>query len=221
MKPIRYLLCQMELEGIRINGDHLISRVSPDVPDFPLMLFADTCDGQHLACLDDQVPSYLRTPLLEGTPQFSRVEAAVRIFESCGIIASAHEYRTYIFPEHLSYETTERVKCLRADDPRVKAFGMAGLPGPVFAVEKLGQILSACVSSRRNHRCAEAWVMTQPGQRRKGYGREVVVAWAVALQSEGIIPFYSHDVRNEESCRLAESLQLTEVFTETVIERAA
>ena len=220
MKPIRYLLCQLELEGIRIAADGLIGRVSPRVADFPLMIVARTCDGQRLVCVDDQLPAYVRTVLLESKPQLTRIEMALRILEASGILATENEYKTYVFPEHLAYETTEPVRCLHPEDPKVIAFGMGRLRGPVFAIENGEAILSACVSSRQNHRCAEAWVMTHPEHRRKGYGRKVVAAWAVALQAQGILPFYSHDTQNVESALLAESLELREVFTETVIGRA-
>src|SRR5512143_1951461 len=220
MKPIRYLLCQLELEGIRIVGDRLIRRVSAEAADFPLMLLADTCDGQRLVCVDDQLPAYVRTVLLESKPQLARIEMALRILEASGILATATEYKTYVFPEQLAYQTTEPVRCLHSEDPKVIAFGMGRLPGPVFAIENGAAILSACASSRQNHRCAEAWVMAHPEHRRKGYGRKVVAAWALALQAQGILPFYSHDTQNLESALLAESLELREVFTETVIDRA-
>lgn len=220
MKPIRYLLCQMELEGIRILADHLIGRVSSDTPDFPLMIVASTTDGQRLVVVDDRLPRYLRTALLESKPEFSRVEAAVRILEVCGIVARANEYRTYVFPEQLVVEVREQVTPLATNHPRVKALGMGGLPGCVYAIEKDGQVLSACASSRQNHRSAEAWVVTHPKYRCRGYGRAVVAAWGMAAQAEGLIPFYTHDVRNEPSALLAQSLGLSEAFTETVIERA-
>src|SRR5512141_2240848 len=134
MQPIRYLLCQLELEGIRIAADHLISRLNSDLAEFPLVLLAETCDGQRLFCLDDRLPPYLRTALLESKPEFSRLEAAVRILEASGIIARATEYRTYTFPEQLAHESTEDVQYLDSDDPRLKAFGMAGLPGGAHAL---------------------------------------------------------------------------------------
>lgn len=220
MKPIRYLLCQLELEGIRIAAEGLIGRVSPDTRDFPLMIVARTCDGQRLVAVDDQLPPYVRTLLLESKPQLTKIEMALRILDVSGILASASEYRTYVFPDHLARETTGPVRCLYRQDPKVIAFGMGGLPGPVFAIQDEDAILSACVSARQNHRCAEAWVMTRPEYRRKGYGRQVVAAWAAALRAQGILPFYSHDTQNLESALLAERLELQEVFTETVIERA-
>ncbi len=220
MKPIRYLLCQLELEGIRIVGHRLIRRVSAEATDFPIMLMAETCDGHSLICLDDQVPAYLRTALLQSNPQFLGVEVVVRILEASGFIARAHQYQTYIFPDELPTDDLRQVKCFSGDDLRVAAFGMRDVSGRVFAIESDGEILSACVSSRQNHRCAEAWVVTHPRHRRKGYARQVVAAWAASLQAEGIIPFYSHDIQNTDSARVAESLGLREVFSETVVERA-
>ncbi len=220
MKPIRYLLCQLELEGIRIVGHRLMRRVSAEAADFPIMLMVDTCDGHNLICVDDQVPAYLRTALLRSKPQFLGSDVVLRILEASGFIARAHQYRTYIFPEDPPREDLSQVRRLSGDDPRVVAFGMREAAGRVFALESDGEILSACVSSRQNHRCAEAWVVTHPRQRGKGYARKVVAAWASSLQAEGIIPFYSHDPQNTSSARVAERLGLQEVFSETVVERA-
>ncbi len=220
LKPIRYLLCQLELEGIRIVGDRLIRRVSADVADIPLMLLAETCDGHSLICVDDQVPAYLRATLLQSKPQFLGIEVAVRILESSGILARAHHYKTYVFPDDLPRDGLDQVRAFSPDDLKVKAFGMGDLPGRIFAIENRGEIISACASSRQNHRCAEAWVVTHPGYRRKGYARKVVMAWAASLQADGIIPFYSHEVQNTALACVAESLGLAEVFEETIVERA-
>jgi RimJ/RimL family protein N-acetyltransferase len=220
LKPIRYLLCQLELEGIRIVGDRLIRRISADVPEFPLMLLARTCDDHSLICVDDQMPAYLRATLLKSRPQFVGIEVVLRILESSGFLARARHYQTYIFPDDLPHEGLDLVRSFSPDDPKVKAFGMGGLPGRVFAIESRGEILSACGSSRQNHRCAQAWVVTHPRHRRKGYARKVVTAWAASLQEDGIIPFYSHEAQNEASGCVAESLGLPEVFSQTVVERA-
>ena len=60
MKPIDYLLRQMELEGIKRVGEELISRISPNVDEFPLVLCARTTDNQRLICFDDSLTNELR-----------------------------------------------------------------------------------------------------------------------------------------------------------------
>src|SRR5512142_1136713 len=110
MKPIRYLLCQLELEGIRIVGDRLIRRVSAETEDFPILLLAETCDAQRLLCVDDRVPAYLRAALLQSKPQFLGIEAALRILEASGILARSSQYVTYVFPDELARTDLLQVK---------------------------------------------------------------------------------------------------------------
>ena len=112
----------------------------------------------------------------------------------------------------------EMVKCLDRTDPKVIAFEFHGFTDKVYAIENEEMILSACVSSRQNHKAAEAWVMTNPDHRKKGLARQVVVAWAEGIRQDRLIPFYSHNSKNINSAMLAKSLGLTPVFEETVIE---
>ncbi len=60
MKPIDYLLRQMELEGIKRAGEDLITRISPNVDEFPLVLCARTADNEGLVCFDDELPREVR-----------------------------------------------------------------------------------------------------------------------------------------------------------------
>ncbi|MBI1930429.1 GNAT family N-acetyltransferase [Candidatus Poribacteria bacterium] len=61
-----------------------------------------------------------------------------------------------------------------------------------FAVLVSGQIVAACESVRENDACAEAYVYTAPGFRRRGYGAQVTAAWAHHLMVQGKVPFYSY-----------------------------
>ncbi len=91
------------------------------------------------------------------------------------------------------------------------------MPGEVYAIESQGQIISACTSSRQDAACAEAWVVTDSGHRRRGLAKRAVTAWAGELLRHGLIPFYSHAIENDASTGLARSLGLIPVFNETVI----
>jgi hypothetical protein len=49
--------------------------------------------------------------------------------------------------------------------------------------------------------------------------KKVVNAWARSLVNKGKIPFYSHNIDNLPSARLAEALELQPVFEEISISR--
>jgi GNAT acetyltransferase len=221
MNPIDFLLLQMELEGIKRAGEELITRISPNVDEFPLVLCARTTDNQRLICFDDALTNEVRARMPMDELGGFKTEAAIEVFERHGIHAKANRFRTYIFQDGFPVAEIGEVKCFSQDDPKISAFGFSGLADKVFAIEQDGEIVSACVSSRQNATCAEAWVFTHPDQRHKGLAQSVVKAWAADLKKEGIIPFYSHNVENDASARLAKKLGLMHVFDETVIEKAS
>ena len=220
MEPFDYLLCQMELEGIRRVPDGLIIPGSPDVDDFPLVLTARTSDGQHLVCLDASLPAEIRLQLSKHELADFNTGKAIEILEKSGLHIKAGYFKTHVFPDGIEHPNLDLVRCFDGNDPKVIAFGFNGLADKVYAIEDAGRILSACVSSRQNTRAAEAWVYTHPDHRRKGYAQQVVGAWAGSLKAEGLIPFYSHAIENAGSARLAESLNLVAVFEEVVLEKA-
>ncbi len=221
MKPIEYLLRQIELEGIQRVANDSIARISPNIDDFPLVLLACTADGQSLICFDDLLPVELRDQLSKSDLQFSKTESAIEIFRKSGINAQANLFKTYIFPGNFISANVSNVKCFSRNDPKVVAFGFNGLADKVFAIEQDGTILSACVSSRQNSASAEAWVFTHPDHRRKGLAQQVVTAWAGNMRKEGITPFYSYNADNTSSALLAKRLNLIHVFDETVIEKVS
>ena len=220
MKPFEYLLCQMELEGIRrVSGD-LITPSSPKVDDLPFVLIARTSDGQNLICLDATLPNKIRSQLPKDDLQACKTGKAIKVFEGLGMHVKASHFITYIFPEGMSADP-ELVNCYSKDDPKIVDFGFHGLADQVYAIEKERTILSACVSSRQNSSCAEAWVFTHPDHRLKGLAQKVVTAWANNTKAEGLIPFYSHNIENINSALLASRLNLIWVFEEIVIEKAS
>jgi hypothetical protein len=220
MKPIGYLFQQMELEGIKRVSNDLITRVSPSTDEFPLVLLACTSDKISLIYFDDSLPIELRDQIPSNNLKAFKTESVSQVFKKYGINVTINSFKTYIFPDRFATADIGDVKCFRQDDPKITAFGFNGLADKNFAVEQDGVIVSACVSSRQNSACAEAWVFTHPDHRRKGLAQRVVTAWAANLLSEGIIPFYSHTVENRNSGLLAKKLNLLHQFDETVIEEA-
>jgi hypothetical protein len=221
MKPIEYLLHQIELEGIQRVSNDLITRASPNTDDFPLVLLACTSDGEILLCFDELISEEIRNKLSKDELQAFKTESAIEVFEKSGIHAKANHFKTYIFPDSFETENVETVKCFSQDDPKIITFGFNGLADKIFAIEREGMILSACVSSRQNSTSAEAWVLTHSDYRRKGFAQQVVTAWAKNMQKEGLTPFYSHNIENTNSALLAQRLNLIKVFEETVIEKAS
>ena len=211
----------MKLEGIEMGNGNLITRASPDVNEFPLVLHACTSDEQGFVYFDDSLPLAVYNKLTVNDSGSFKIECAVEVFNSFGIGTKSGHFRTYMFPDNFANAEVGNVRCFSQDDPKTMAFGFGGFAEKVYAIEQEGIILSACISSRQDSKSAEAWVFTHPDHRRKGLAQQVVTAWAGSLQREGIIPFYSHDVENLNSATLARKLKLVHLFDENVIEKAA
>ena len=221
MKPFEYLLLQIELEGIKRISDDLITCSPQNTDDCPLVISARTSDGEFLVSFNETVSEEIRSLLPKDDLKEFNTTSSIEIFKQHGIQAEASHFKTYVFPNSLEFAKTERVKCLGRNDPKVVSFEFHGFTDKVYAIENEEMILSACVSSRQNHKAGEAWVMTNPDHRKKGLAQQVVVAWAEGIRQDGLIPFYSHNSKNTNSAMLAKSLDLIPVFEETVIELVA
>jgi GNAT acetyltransferase len=221
MEPIDYLHLQMELEGKGLSQDGLITRLSPDSDDFPLVLLAQTSDRQTVAYFSDTLPFKLRRALAICTSkrEFPSIEVLLEPIRSYGIQPKVGHYKTYVFPDQYATLESKIVKCLPKGDPKVEGFGFSGFADTVYAIEEGEKVLSACVSVRQNSECAEAWVFTSPDHGRKGLAQRVVGAWARGMLDESILPFYSHEIDNIASAKLANRLGLIPVFEEIGIER--
>lgn len=218
MKPFEYLLLQIELEGIKRVSDDLIACSQQNTDDCPLAITARTSDGESLVSFNETVSEEIRSLLPKSDLREFNTASSIEIFRKHCIQAEASHFKTYAFPTSFEFTITETVKCLGGNDPKVIAFEFNGFTDKVYAIENKEMILSACVSSRQNHKAAEAWVLTNPNHRKKGLARQVVMAWANAIQQDGLVPFYSHNIKNANSAMLAKSLNLTPVFEEIVIE---
>lgn len=221
MKPFEYLLLQIELEGIKRISDNLISCPPENVDDCPFVISARTTDGESLVSFNETVSEEIRSLLPKADLKELITESSIEIFRKHGIQAAASHFKTYVFPDRIELAKTETVKCLGRNAPKVIAFGFHGFTDKIYAIENEEMIVSACVSSRQNHKAAEAWVMTHPDHRKKGFAQQVVAAWAEGIRQDGLIPFYSHNSKNTNSAMLAKSLNLLPVFEETVIEHVA
>jgi hypothetical protein len=219
MEPIDYLHLQMELEGIQVRDGNLIRRIHSEVEDFPLVLSAHLNNGDKIVYFDETIPSALYDKLTASNLHSFDIALTAEEFDLYGIKTKVGSFKTYTFQENYADVEAQHVKCFRRDDPKVIDFGFGGLAEKVFAIERDGVILSACVSSRQNLKSAESWVFTHPRHRRKGLALQVVTAWARSVLQEGKIPFYSHAVENIGSSRVASKMRLVHLYNETVLEK--
>jgi len=73
-----------------------------------------------------------------------------------------------------------------------------------------GKPVSWAWTADESEQAAELAVETLPKYRRRGYARQVVVAWATHVLEEGKVAFYSHEVGNAASEALAHSLDVVQ-----------
>jgi GNAT superfamily N-acetyltransferase len=84
-----------------------------------------------------------------------------------------------------------------------------------YVIKVKGQPVSWAWTQDESERAAELAVETLPGYRRRGYGRQVVAAWAVDVIRGGQVAFYSHRIGNVASEGLAHSLGVVQYAVST------
>jgi hypothetical protein len=85
---------------------------------------------------------------------------------------------------------------------------------PCVAIIDQGMAVSVCCSARSTSVASEASVETVAGFQGKGYGSDVVTAWATAVQAEKRIPLYSTSWDNVASQAVAQKLNLIQYGTD-------
>ena len=222
MNPLDYLHLQLRLEGKESVNDNLLRQIEvvPD-EDVPLMLIARLADENLFSYFDEALSVEIREKLTKQVSDitFPNIELLSTVLQHRNISFEIGHYKTYIFPEQYAEFKDEVVICYSRHDPKVLGFGFDGFAESVFAIEQDGKIVSACVSTRENDFCGEAWVYTDEDYRHQGFAQKVVSAWAARLRMAGKVPFYSHKIQNIASSNLARRLGLQPVFEELVISK--
>ena len=221
MQPLDYLHLQLRLEGKDVlHGSFLREVESIPGEEVPLMLLAQLSEGTLVAYYDEAIECELQETLAACLTaiEFPNFDPLLVVLKQQNIHFDVGHYRTYRFPRQPVVDG--EVHTLSKEDSRVKAFEFGGFADLVYVIEEEGRIVSACVSSRENEKCGEAWVYTAPEYRHRGFAGRVVSAWAGHLIHAGKVPFYSHRIENTASASLAGRLKLQPVFEEIVINRA-
>jgi len=221
MNPFEYLHLQLGLEGKAvINGDLLRQVEIVPEEEMPLMIIARCTDDDIVAYYDEALQPELRKRLGKRIQDvvFPEVSPLLAFLRTQNISVDVDHYKTYIFPGHMQY-TLDDVKCVSKHDLLIQAFGFGGFADSVYAIERDGKIVSACVSARENDRCGEAWVYTDEKYRHQGLAQRSVGMWSQDLIKAGKIPFYSHKIGNTASANLAKRLGVRPVFEEIVFSK--
>jgi RimJ/RimL family protein N-acetyltransferase len=220
MNPLEYLHLQLRLEGMEVINGTLLRQVEVvRDEEMPLMAIASLASNELVAYYDEALQPELRVKLNMqiSSLNFPDIDPIINILQSNNFKLEVGHYKTYIFPER--YENTEidYAKRYPKTDPGIQSFGFDGFTEQVHAIKQDGRIVSACVSARENDRCGEAWVFTDPEYRHKGLAHKVFSLWAKDLMLAGKVPFYSHEIANLGSTKLAKRLGLEPVFEEITI----
>ena len=221
VEPIHYLHLQLRLEGKEIVDERFIREVQA-VPgeEMPLLLIARLANGNVVAYTDETLSGDLQETLAAATGaiEFPDIDPLLTILKKHDMRLDVGHYKTYVFPS-MSHNDKD-VHSLSKTDRRVIAFGFDGFAEQVYVIERVDKVASACVSTRENETCGEAWVFTAPEYRHQGFAQKVVSAWAGNLLTAGKVPFYSHKADNMASSQLAGKLGLQPIFEEISITRA-
>ena len=225
MQSLDYFYAQLRLEGKGFVSPDRLTRLPAADEDVPLMLIVRLTDGNTKIFFDELLSAEIQDLLLTHTLtlQFPVVEPIRQMLHEHRVPTQLGHFRTYLFPAQVAPPDApvQQYHQYRADDPKLRAFNFAGFATPVFAIEQVGQIVSACVSVRENDQCGEAWVYTATDHRRQGLARKIVAAWAQSLIGRGKTPFYSHKIDNHASASVAQRLRLLPIFESVSIAREA
>lgn len=218
MDPLTYLRLQMRLEGKALVNEQFMRQVEVvSDEEMPLILLAQLANKELITYYAEAISPDLKNELAANLFEirFPKVDPLLNVLQSYQLDYEVGHYKTYIFP----WQTPKDINviCLSKHDPKIKTFGFDGFAENIYAIERNRSIVSACVSTRENKKCGEAWVYTDIQYRNQGFAQKVVNAWAASLMENGKVPFYSHKIENMASASLAKQLGLQPVFEEIAI----
>ena len=198
MNPIDLIRLETELEyGVALRAD-VIPVTDDNAADVPRLTVARHESG-FLLLYASTLPAEARAALANSDGEL--------LFESLDGID----------PNVLS-DVRKSVRCCwyvidRIPDP--SEFPDVVESGGRFVIERDGQIAAAAWSAQQGTHADEVEVETAEAFRRRGYGRQVVAAWAHDIRLAGKVAFYSHLVTNDASRALATSVGARQ-YAETV-----
>jgi ribosomal protein S18 acetylase RimI-like enzyme len=208
------MMLQLELECKGVVAGQTLVRIPGAEPDDIPRVHVVRLDDTYQAFVRHDVSASLRQALATLSPEeaFADHERVQAILASDALCTQLWRGHSYVFPPLLP--TAVSSVAVRLDDRQHRDLlahdeHWSSVGGKtVYGVIVGNRIVSACGSARENSRSAEAWVITAPEFRRRGYARQVTASWAADVQAQGKVPFYSHVVDNMASRAVALSLGL-------------
>ena len=195
MNAEELLYVHMRLECIQVIPPHFLSRINcPNPDDIHRFYVVKMHPTSHIKAfyrwdLESKIQAQLQTIELQSI--FLDDQDVRAILDQPESSREVFKGKSYIFPQ------------INADE---HSDVRASQGGCEIVIDDT--VASRCESSRENEEAAEAWVYTHPQYRRRGFARQVTLAWAYHLQQQRKIPFYSHRIENTASERVARSLSL-------------
>jgi GNAT superfamily N-acetyltransferase len=205
----------------------------PQKRDAPLVYVSWSQDAIVYGCRQD-TPAYVRGGLASlaagkarppAIDDQSLAESVRRLFPASTHIEIIDPGPAYCFPA-LSTVPTDVVQVSRRNMARlaneVKNLDLEiDVAQPFIAKLVDGHVVSTCQTVRRAGIYVEAGVETRLKYRRRGFGKEVVSAWASKALNMGLVPLYSTSWSNLASLSLARSLGLVQYASEFSISEAS
>jgi GNAT superfamily N-acetyltransferase len=183
MDPRALIRLEVELEyGVALRGD-VIPVTADNTRDVPLVTIVRFADGYERLFREGLSGEQRARFTDEDAPSF--------------LAAS---------PETLPYRIIDCCWYVIARIPDLSEFPDVTERDGRFVIERGGLIVAEAWSSQDGLYAAEVEVETHSDYRRRGYGRQVVIAWAQHVRRAGKIAFYSHLVSNDASRALAASV---------------
>lgn len=218
-----FLEAQLELEGLKIIDSNKIEKIQTshfDIekkndsapPKVMVVKFDDKIEVFYSKLLPLEIVVELEK--IDKKAFFQETEKISEILQKGDQFNDFGHYVAYIFHQSFEMDSKNTKVFTGSDDELIKEFDESFFKKfpMVYATIKENKIVACCVSSRENDRAGEAWIFTLPEYRKQGFGLKAVQLWAKELQKKEKIPFYSHEISNIASQKLAEKLMLKKVF---------
>ncbi|MBJ8053906.1 GNAT family N-acetyltransferase [Bacillus cereus] len=161
--------------------------------------------------LDSEMISKIEKLILECSNHIE-IAKIIKVLNDERTVENIWMGSAYMFPNNLNKPTraiqiTEKNKeLLRENFPNL--IEQMEWRQPYFAIIKNEKVVSICCSARSTPIAAEASVETLAEFQGKGYGSDVVAAWAISIKEEKRIPLYSTSWDNCASQAVARKLKL-------------
>jgi RimJ/RimL family protein N-acetyltransferase len=166
---------------------------------------SELCDGLAALCRAELAGSRL-------APNPANIDAYLDLLGRASPVRRQWSGPAYRFPRALPevaravHVTTRNAAILEPDFADWLAEVRAGQPFMALVVE--GRVVSVCCSVRIGPEVHEAGVETHRRRRGRGYGSQVVAAWAAGVRRGGAQPVYSTSWENAGSQAVANRLGL-------------